>query len=116
MTFSSCAFLFAQILDKTIGDEKHFVKCCLSLTPDPKMPAFKEIDISPTDESAIPHLRSHHIKALNNGVKSALSSGELSFVLVTCCRKDVSITISVFGYVHATLSMMAVSLLARIAA
>ncbi|KAK7103734.1 hypothetical protein V1264_018578 [Littorina saxatilis] len=67
----------SEVLDKTLGDRNHFVRLRMSVTADPDSTHFRQVTVAPSRDNPINYLRPPQLKALNNGVKSALANGPL---------------------------------------
>ena len=74
-------------LDQTIGEKHHRVTICLSVHPDPGAGLPSNVDVVPNKDSDLAtKLRKHHLKAVNSGVRNALSRGtsiNLQYELLT---------------------------------
>ena len=70
-----CFCAFPQVLDKILGDQHHYVHLRMSVRPDICMALFKHVEVAHSRDSPIHHLKPHQLKALENGIKSALANG-----------------------------------------
>ncbi|XP_076443062.1 ribosome-releasing factor 2, mitochondrial-like [Babylonia areolata] len=72
-----------EVLDKSVGDQRHFVHLRMSVHPDPQVRQFRQVEVVPSPDNPIHYLRPPQLKALNNGVRSALANGPiLGFPLI----------------------------------
>ncbi|KAL8564510.1 hypothetical protein ACOMHN_003268 [Nucella lapillus] len=64
-----------EVLDKTIGDQNHFVHLRMSVRPSVQVKHLRHLEVALTPDNPVQHLRPHQLKALTNGVQSALANG-----------------------------------------
>lgn len=63
-----------EILDTTIGDQHHHVMIKLSVEPSSQR-NFQHLELVHTKENKLATIRRHHLNAIENGIKSALTGG-----------------------------------------
>ncbi|GBM84119.1 Ribosome-releasing factor 2, mitochondrial [Araneus ventricosus] len=64
-----------HVLDRTISGSKHFVKITMKLYPQQSL--LKHVNVIVTKDNDLGKIRSDYLKAINEGVKSALDNGPL---------------------------------------
>lgn len=68
------------MLDKVVGDNHNYVHMRLSIRPNPQSLVFKHVEIAPSRDNPIDYLRPQQLKAIDNGIKSALGNGKDAFL------------------------------------
>ena len=64
-----------EVLDQNLGGKRQFAHIKLSVHPDAKNRDFKHVIMDPTDQDNPLELKRWVVKAIENGIKSALSHG-----------------------------------------
>ncbi|CAH1793056.1 unnamed protein product [Owenia fusiformis] len=88
----------SAILDVTLGDKRHLVEMTLTIYPAENQGVPKHVIVVPSQDNQLERIKRHHLKAIENGVQSALAQGPILGYQVT----DVEVELHRFSIGHGT--------------